>query len=86
MIEMVSLSVSGVSVLLAAILCAFVPMSRQPGCIVQVILVEQGTCDRGDSVQAEDIVRRQRLKARLAQISPLDWATFILAVGATSVA
>jgi hypothetical protein len=28
------------------------------------------------------MVRRKGLKARLAQISPRDWATFFLAVGA----
>jgi hypothetical protein len=28
------------------------------------------------------MVRRKGLKARLAQISPMDWATFFLAVGA----
>ena len=28
------------------------------------------------------MVRRKGFKARLAQISPMDWATFFLAVGA----
>jgi hypothetical protein len=28
------------------------------------------------------MVRRKGLKARLARISPMDWATFFLAVGA----
>jgi len=28
------------------------------------------------------MVRRKELKARLARISPMDWATFFLAVGA----
>ena len=37
---------------------------------------------RGASIQAEDMVRRRGLVARLAQISPMDWATLFLAVGA----
>jgi hypothetical protein len=32
------------------------------------------------------MVRRKGLKARLARISPMDWATFFLAVGAAMAA